>query len=235
VPFEVALEWQKTLHARRVANEIADVLLLLEHPHVYSLGRRFAKEHLIADPTELESKGIAVFESDRGGSITYHGPGQLVAYPIVDLRRPDRELPDSIQYLRLLEESIIRTLRSLGVISVRRESMTGVWVGDEKLAAIGVNISQGVTRHGLAINVSTDLSFFDGMVPCGLEGLGVTSLERLLGTEVEMEEVKRGLASKLSELLHRVIIPTDARDLGLVTTPASQSVVYLRDRKTASG
>ena len=175
-----------------------------------------------------------MFETDRGGSITYHGPGQLVAYPILDLRRADRELPDSIKYLRLLEEAIIRTLRAFGVISVRRDSMTGVWVGDEKVAAIGVNVSHGVTRHGLAINVSTDLSYFDGMVPCGLEGLGVTSLERLLGRGVEMDEVKKHLSIELGALLHRVVIGSNIEDLGLSKGETSSPVVNLADRRTGT-
>ncbi|MCA1840147.1 MAG: lipoyl(octanoyl) transferase LipB [Actinomycetota bacterium] len=232
VPYVTALRWQKELHTRRVADEMGDVLLLLEHPHVYSLGRRFADQHLIASRQELAARGIEVHESDRGGSITYHGPGQLVAYPIIDLRRPDRDLPDTIKYLRILEEAIIRTVRAFGLISTRRESMTGVWVGDSKLAAIGVNISQGVSRHGLAINVTTDLSFFEGMIPCGLEGRSVTSLDSL-GVPARMDQVKRQLSSELATLFHRVQVPLTKRELGIETKEPGAEIIALH-RKSAS-
>src|SRR5260370_19627414 len=164
-----ALEWQNDLHRRRVAGDVGDVLLLLEHPHVYTLGRRFSAEHLLLSRETLAQRGIEVFECDRGGSITYHGPGQLVGYPVLRL-----ENPDVITYLRTLEEALIRAVRTFGVAADRREGLTGVWaggagdkLGDEKLASIGVNVTRGVTKHGFALNVSTDLSFFAGMVPCG--------------------------------------------------------------------
>ncbi|MGH7425421.1 MAG: lipoyl(octanoyl) transferase LipB, partial [Candidatus Methylomirabilales bacterium] len=172
VPYAVASEWQEVLCRRRWRDEIPDVLLLLEHPHVYTLGRRFSKQHLLADQAFLAARGIEVQECDRGGSITYHGPGQLVGYPILDLRRPrgsragnDPEpRPDAIRYLRTLEEALIRAVRSLGVIAGRRPGLTGVWVGEAKLASIGVNVSRGVSKHGFAMNVATDLSYFEGIV-----------------------------------------------------------------------
>lgn len=232
VPYSTALQWQKDLHAKRLNMEVPDVLLLLEHPHVYTLGRRFAREHLLMSDELLHERGIDIQDADRGGSITYHGPGQLVAYPIIDLRRPERELPDAIRYLRVLEEAIIRTVRPFGVMATRREGRTGVWVGEDKLAAIGVNVSRGVSRHGLALNVSTDLEFFTGMVPCGISGAGVTSLQSLLGVSPSMSQVKELLARNLAKLLYRRIVAGDAEALGLVAEER-QKVVDLSARKSA--
>lgn len=203
VPFEVADEWQRELHRARLKGDIPDVVLLLEHPHVFTLGRRFRPEHLLVAQEFLAERGIALFEADRGGSITYHGPGQLVAYPIVDIRREDEEQPDVIRYLRTLEEAIIRCARYLGVVAQRHSRMTGVWVGESKLASIGVNVTRGVSRHGLALNVNTDLSYFDAMVPCGLDRVSMTSLQTLLQTELDLEDVAEVLVSKLGPLLHR--------------------------------
>ena len=215
VPYLDAYGWQKDLHGRRVDDEVSDVLLLLEHPHVYTLGRRFDPKHLLADPDVLRAQGIEVHEADRGGSITYHGPGQLVAYPVMDLRRPGQQFPDSLKYLRTLEEAIIRAVRTFGVIAGRRDGMTGVWVGEAKLAAIGVNISRGVTKHGLAINIDTDLSYFAKMIPCGLESCEVTSLRALLGEDVQMSAVKSELTQELAALFHRLPRLADTRSLGL--------------------
>jgi lipoate-protein ligase B len=225
VAYDTAARWQRELHARRVAGEIPDVLLLLEHPHVYTLGRRFAPDHLLLDRAELLDRGIAVHEADRGGSVTYHGPGQLVGYPIVDLARPPHPAeggtgpegrdPDTIRYLRLLEEAIIRAVRSLGVVAGRRERLTGVWVGTSKLASIGINVSRGVTKHGFALNVSTDLTFFDGMIPCGIGGARMTSLDQLLRRDVAMDEVTAAVAAHLAALLHRRPVPGTVAELGL--------------------
>lgn len=215
VPFETADAWQRELHGLRLAGEIPDVLLLLEHPHVYTLGSSFKQEHLLASRDWLREHGIEVRETDRGGSITYHGPGQLVAYPIVDLRRSDDDQPDVIVYLRTLEEAVIRTAKAYGVVAGRREGMTGVWVGDAKLASIGVNVSRGVSRHGLALNVATDLSFFDGIVPCGLTGAKVTSLEQVLKGKVQLASVGAVLAGRVAELLHRRVVWGDAAEFGL--------------------
>lgn len=224
VPYEVALEWQRLLHRQRVEDEIPDLLLLLQHPHVYTLGRRFDKEHLLLGDEVLKQRGIQLHEADRGGSITYHGPGQLVGYPIVDLRRGDRghpsEQPDAIRYLRQLEEAIIRTVRAFGVIATRREGRTGVWVGDGKLAAIGVNVTRGVTKHGLAINVAPDLTYFEGIVPCGIPGARATSLEELLGKAPDIAVVAQAVASNLARILHRVAIPGDLSALDLPGVPA---------------
>jgi lipoyl(octanoyl) transferase len=191
-----ALDWQNDLYHRRVAGDVGDVLLLLEHPHVYTLGRRFSEEHLLLSREALAQRGIEVFECDRGGSITYHGPGQLVGYPVLLL-----ENPDVITYLRTLEEALIRAVSRFGVAAARREGLTGVWVGQEKLASIGVHVSRGVTKHGFALNVSTDLSYFAGMVPCGIPAVRVTSLEQLLGTAPPMEDVRREVVVQLGAVL----------------------------------
>jgi lipoate-protein ligase B len=219
VAYDTAARWQKELHARRVLGQIPDVLLLLEHPHVYTLGRRFVPEHLLLDEAELIRRNISLHEADRGGSVTYHGPGQLVGYPIVDLVRPadpaERGDPDTIRYLRLLEEALIRAVRSLGVVAGRREGLTGVWVGTTKLASIGINVSRGVTKHGFALNVATDLSFFEGMIPCGIGGARMTSLSELLRRKVAMDEVSAAVAANVASLLHRRPVPGKLADFGL--------------------
>jgi lipoyl(octanoyl) transferase len=221
VDYSTAYGWQRTLHARRVAGEVADVLLLLEHPHVYTLGRRFRREHLVFSEGELAERGIELHEADRGGSITYHGPGQLVAYPVVDLRDPGKAYVDVIRYVRMLEAATLATALSFGCNAHRRDGITGVWVGTEKLAAIGVNVSRGVSKHGLALNVSTDLAYFRGMVPCGLDGCGVTSMEIQLGRPVELAQVAGVLARELGASLRREPAACTADDLGL--PPAAEN------------
>lgn len=218
VPFAVADEWQRQLHRLRIEGKVPDLLLLLEHPHVYTLGRRFSPEHLLFDAKGLEGRGIDLYEADRGGSITYHGPGQLVGYPILDLRRPSTDAgsqPDVIVYLRRLEEAIIRSARSFGVAANRRDGLTGVWVGQTKLAAIGVNVSRGVTKHGFAINVSTDLEYYAGMIPCGIPSAEPTSLDGLLQRSIDMSSVEDIIVAQLARVLHRVPIEGTLADLGL--------------------
>jgi lipoate-protein ligase B len=215
VPYASAYGWQQILHARRVARETDDVLLLMEHPHVYTLGRRFRSAHLLADPAELRLLGVEIHEADRGGSITYHGPGQLVAYPVVDLRPADGGPPDMVGYLRLLESAVVEVVGELGVAASLRHGLTGVWVGDEKVASIGVNISRGVAKHGLALNVSTDLSYFTRMIPCGIDGCRLTSLERLLGAPVALQEVAGLLARTLAHGLDRTLETADIGDFDL--------------------
>jgi lipoyl(octanoyl) transferase len=172
--------------AQRKSDVIPDALLLLEHPHVYTLGRNARREHLLASSARLGRLGAQVFETDRGGDITYHGPGQIVGYPILDLTRHRRDIS---WYMRSLEEVFIGVARDFGVEAGRLEGAPGVWVGNEKLVAMGVHVSRWVTSHGFAFNVNTDLSYFDWIVPCGLRDKGVTSLRKLLGRAVEMETV----------------------------------------------
>ncbi|MGQ0678256.1 MAG: lipoyl(octanoyl) transferase LipB [Actinomycetota bacterium] len=214
VPYRTALEWQRSLHARRLEGEIDDVVLLLEHPHTVTLGRRFDPAHLPGGRELLIRRGAEVCEADRGGSITYHGPGQLVAYPVIDLRRPNK-LPDFPGYLRTLEAAIVDTVMPMGIAAGTRSGLTGVWVGGAKLASIGVNISRGVSRHGLALNVSTDLSWFDYMVPCGIQGGAMTSLNRLLPEAPLIDQVAEALARRLAEHLGRRLLRVTPGDLGL--------------------
>lgn len=180
-------ELQRKLFNLRHRGLIGDVLLLTEHFHVYTLGKGGDENHLLASDDELAREGIEVFRIDRGGDITYHGPGQIVGYPILDLNNYS---PDIHKYLRSLEEVLIGALSAFGIEGEREEGMTGVWVKGEKIAAIGVKVSKWVTMHGFALNVNTDLRKFGRIIPCGIFHKGVTSLERILGREVRLEDVE---------------------------------------------
>ena len=186
VDYAAALDLQKERVGQRKAGIIPDTLLLLEHPHVYTLGRNARREHILVSTDWLASRGAQVYETDRGGDVTYHGPGQLVGYPILDLTRHRRDIS---WYMRSLEEVFIRTVYDYGIDAGRSPGAAGVWVGNDKLVAMGVHLSRWVTSHGFAFNVNTDLRYFEWIVPCGLQGKGVTSLAALLGRKVEMEEV----------------------------------------------
>jgi len=193
VPYAEALALQRSLVEERRFGRIGDMLLLLEHPHVITLGvrRDGGRSHILATDEALAARGIEVFEAGRGGDVTYHGPGQLVGYPIVDLN-PDRR--DVHRYVRDLEEVLIRTARDYGIAAERVEGLTGVWVGREKLAAIGVRIARWVTSHGFALNVNANLDYFSLIVPCGIADRGITSLSRLLGRPVELDETAERVA-----------------------------------------
>ena len=184
--YKACWDLQRRLSDQRLSGEVWDLLLLTEHSHVYTIGKSGSDDHLLAGEEELKAKGIPVYHNDRGGDITYHGPGQLVGYPILDLRNYYLDLH---RYLRDLEEVIIRTLAAYGVKSSRDSKYTGVWVGDEKICALGVKTSRWITMHGFALNVNTDLSYFLRIVPCGIRGKGVTSLGLVLGREVGLDEV----------------------------------------------
>ena len=187
IPYGEALELQKRLVAQRRAGDIPDTLLLLEHPHVITLGTSSHRENILVDDDQARLLGIDVFDTGRGGDVTYHGPGQLVGYPILDLK-PDR--CDLHRYVRDLEEVLIRALATFGITAGRKDGLTGAWVGDEKIAAIGVRVSSGwITSHGFALNVSTDLSFFGSIVPCGITQFGVTSIARQIAEPPSMEQV----------------------------------------------
>jgi lipoyl(octanoyl) transferase len=200
VPYGEALELQRSLVDERRAGVIGDTLLLLEHPHVITLGVRGdgGRSHLLASPETLAERGVQLHETGRGGDITYHGPGQLVGYPILDLK-PDR--CDVHRYVRDLEEVLIRTAADYGIEAGRIAGLTGVWVGSEKLAAIGVRIARWVTSHGFALNVTTNLDYFKLIVPCGISDRGITSLAQLLGREVEMTEVAIRAAGHFTNIL----------------------------------
>jgi lipoyl(octanoyl) transferase len=188
VPYAEALTLQEGLVAQRRSGSIPDTLVLLEHPHVITLGTASSMDHVLVDETERTERSIELFETGRGGDVTYHGPGQLVGYPILDLN-PDRR--DLHRYLRDLEEVLIRAVATWGVEAYRAEGLTGVWTAGGKVAAIGVRVSSGwITSHGFALNVHTDLSFFRTIVPCGIPDREVTSLARETGREVGLEEVR---------------------------------------------
>jgi lipoyl(octanoyl) transferase len=210
LPYGEALELQAQLVEDRKAGRVPDQLLLLEHPPVITLGVKARKDrsNVLATPESLSAAGVELFETGRGGDVTYHGPGQLVGYPILDLR-PDR--CDVHRYVRDLEEALILAAATLGVTSGRLEGLTGTWVGTEKLAAIGVRISRWVTSHGFALNVSTNLSHFDLIVPCGIADKGVTSLERLTGSHWAMDRVEDSIIEAMSRVFERVPVRTAGR------------------------
>jgi lipoyl(octanoyl) transferase len=202
VPYGEGLDLQARLVAQRQSGHIPDTLLLLEHDPVFTLGRNARAEHVLFPEAELRARGFEVFETGRGGDVTFHGPGQVVGYPILDLA-PDR--CDVHRYVRDLEEVMIRTCADYGVTAGRVPGMTGTWVGDAKVGAIGVRIARWVTSHGFAFNVSADLAPFGLIVPCGLRGRGVTSLERLLDRTVSVDGVMDRLALHLASVLGRTL------------------------------
>jgi lipoyl(octanoyl) transferase len=191
VPYGRGLELQQALVTDRQAGRVPDQLLLLEHDPVFTLGRNARRENVLFDEEALRARGFAVYESGRGGDVTYHGPGQVVGYPILELP-PERR--DVHRYVRDLEDVMIRACADFGVAASRVKGLSGAWVGTEKVGAIGVRIARWVTSHGFALNVSTDLSAFEMIVPCGIRGRGVTSLERLLGRPVALDSVMDSLA-----------------------------------------
>jgi lipoyl(octanoyl) transferase len=204
IDYGAALELQQCLVAERKEGRSEDHLLLLEHPHVITLGRNGRMEHLLASDDILSRAGISFFPTDRGGDVTYHGPGQLVGYPIVDLREWQRDVG---AYVRAVEQTIIDTLADYGIAAGRIPKLTGVWVGERKVAAIGVHISRWVTSHGFALNVATDLTYFQYIVPCGLTK-PVTSMAAL-GVRATVEEVGRTLAVHFGRNFEREMTPAE--------------------------
>jgi len=208
--------------ARRCAATGEETLFLLEHDPVFTLGRNASRADILFTPERCEELGIAVHEADRGGKVTYHGPGQLVGYPILDLS-PDRR--DVKRYVHDLEESLIRVLALHGVAGTRsplKERVTSVWVGNDKIAAIGVHLSRWITTHGFALNVTTDLSHFLGIVPCGITDGGVTSIERLAGARPPVEDVAAAYVSVFLEVFGRMAASPRERKAG-DRSPASPS------------
>ncbi len=227
ISYTDAWNLQRRLVAARKAATIPDVLLFVEHPHVITLGRNAKREHLLATAALLHEMNVELCESDRGGDITYHGPGQLVAYPILNLAEIKRDL---VWYVRQLEESMIRTSAEYNVIAERRAGRTGVWVdvpqageeklateeklsADEKLGAIGVHVSRWVTSHGLAYNVSTDLKYFDLIVPCGIPDKRATSLEKLCARKIAIPEVAAHMARHIGDCFNREFHQISREDL----------------------
>jgi lipoyl(octanoyl) transferase len=228
VGYAEAWELQKRLVAARKAGAIADVLLLCEHPHVITLGRNGKREHLLASEQVLRQKGVEFHSSDRGGDITYHGPGQLVGYPILNLGAIRK---DVVWYVRMLEELMIRVTAEFGITSERVVGKTGIWVRgtnnlnapgvtEEKLGAIGVHISRWITSHGFAYNVSTDLRYFDLIVPCGITGRKATSLEKILERAVTRMETVQPVLRNFGEVFGLEMRETSRDDfLAQLETP----------------
>ncbi len=204
ISYADAYALQERLVAARKSGAVDDVLLLCEHPHVITLGRNANRAHLLASEPVLRQKGVELHSTNRGGDITYHGPGQIVGYPILNLDKIKRDVG---WYVRTLEEAMLRASADFGVTAYRVPGKTGIWVQaspqEEKLAAIGVHISRWVTSHGFAYNVSTDLRYFDLIIPCGIADRKATSLEKLLERNVALGEVKSSLVQHLSELFSR--------------------------------
>ncbi len=201
VPYQEGLRLQNELVAQRRSGHIPDQLLLLEHPHVITLGTSAHLDNVLLGEEERALLGIELFETGRGGDVTYHGPGQLVGYPILDLK-PDRQ--DLHRYVRDIEETLIRAIAPFGVTGGRKPGLTGVWVGDEKIAAIGVRVSSGwITSHGFALNVSTDLQFFDAIIPCGIRDYGVTSLTRTASPAPSLSDVMDAVEESFREVFRR--------------------------------
>jgi lipoyl(octanoyl) transferase len=204
VAYADALELQRQLVDQRRAGTVDDTLLLLEHPHVVTLGTSAHRENVLIDENQGLLMGVEVFETGRGGDVTYHGPGQLVGYPILDLK-PDR--CDLHRYIRDLEAMLIGVLARLDITAGRKDGLTGVWVGDAKIAAIGVRVSSGwITSHGFALNVNTDLSYFDSIVPCGIREYGVTSMRSLLHRDVDMTLVEDAVEAEFVRCFARASV-----------------------------
>jgi lipoyl(octanoyl) transferase len=203
VQYDEGLKLQERAVERVRSGEAPEQLLLLEHPHVFTLGRGADSSNILADQQQLQIHSVEVHETGRGGDVTYHGPGQLVGYPVINLK-PDR--CDVHRYVRDIEEVLIRTIAEFGIKGTRIPGLTGVWVGNEKIAAIGVRIARWITSHGFALNVNTDLSYFKMIVPCGISDRGVTSLARLLGEPVDVQRVARLAARHFGEVFGRDVV-----------------------------
>lgn len=213
IPYQKALELQLSLLEKRRKEEIEDALLLLEHPPTFTTGRRGKDEHLLMNLEEFKKRGIHFEVVSRGGDITYHGPGQLVGYAILDLKKLNNDIH---KYLRNLEEIIILALNDFGMKGERIKGITGVWVKDEKIASIGVGIKKWITYHGFALNVNTDLTYFDMIVPCGIQGVKITSVKKLSGSErdIDMSELEKSTINAFSNVFNR--------RLGGIISPAQQ-------------
>jgi lipoyl(octanoyl) transferase len=197
IDYQKAWNLQHKIFNNRLSNEIEDTLLLLEHPNTYTLGKSSNKANLLFSDLEMQQKNIVVYNIDRGGDITYHGPGQIVGYPIINLSLWQKDIH---KYLRTLEEVIIQTLLEFGVNGERNKEHTGVWVGNNKICAIGIKVTRWITMHGFALNINTNMDFFNGIIPCGIKNKGVTSLKNELNKQIEIELVKKSLLQKFYEI-----------------------------------
>ncbi|MDX6581730.1 MAG: lipoyl(octanoyl) transferase [Solirubrobacterales bacterium] len=220
VPYEEALAAQRALEAARAGGEIPDTVLMLEHPPVYTQGRRSSPDELPMGEDWYRMQGIEVVATDRGGQLTYHGPGQLVAYPIMDLRALAE--PDDVHsYVRRMERAMIAALAGFGIEAGPIDTLTGVWVGSDpppagearKIGSIGIHVRRGITTHGLAVNVANDLQPFEWVVPCGIEACRMTSLTRELGAEQDVGAFATALAARLGEVYEREPVETAAEEI----------------------
>ena len=201
-PYQQTWDLQKKLQSRRIKNEIEDTVLLVEHEPVYTFGKNADENHLLQNYPD----NVNIFHIERGGDITFHGPGQLVGYPIIDLHNYKMSIS---WFMRSLEDVIINTLMHYGIAANRKEGLTGVWVKDEKIAALGVRISRWVTMHGFALNVNTQLHYYDSIIPCGIFEYGVTSMEKVLNKEIDMDEVKHVLIEQFQNVFNQQQSPVN--------------------------
>lgn len=199
IDYQKAWNLQHEIFNKRLSNEVSDTLLLLEHPNTYTLGKSSNKANLLFSDLELQQKNIAIYNIDRGGDITYHGPGQIVGYPIINLSLWKK---DTHKYLRTLEEVIIQTLLEFGVNGERNREHTGVWVGSNKICAIGIKVSRWITMHGFAFNINTDMDLFNGIIPCGIMDKGVTSLSIELNKNINLNLVKTKIVNNFCEIFN---------------------------------
>lgn len=221
IDYKEAWDLQKKIFEQRLNGILPDVLLLLEHPHTYTLGKTAHKENLVGSEKYLSDNKISVYNIDRGGDITYHGPGQIVGYPIIDLNKWKK---DTHIYLRSLEEVIIRTCTYYGLEAGREPKYTGVWIQDRKIAAIGIKVSRWITMHGFAFNVNTDLSLFSGIIPCGINDKDVTSLQKELKIKLDINEVKEIILQKFKEVFNYSSIENkDKHSLTALLKPADKN------------
>jgi lipoyl(octanoyl) transferase len=209
-----------------------DVLLLLEHPPTITLGRNGRWQHLVASDTVLAERGVERWEVDRGGDITFHGPGQLVGYPILKLEGAERDVH---RFMRNMEEALLLTLSGYGITAERRQKLTGVWTASGKIAALGVHISRWITRHGFALNVSTDLSYFDLIIPCGIVGAGVTSMSNLLEKELDLLEVAQAYTCRFGDVFSREMVWTREAELRREMAEANDWLSANRPAATLEG
>ena len=216
--YEEALEYQREVARQRISGVIPhDVLLLVEHPPVVTLGRSSKQKNLVASPEFLASRGVELFEVERGGDVTFHGPGQLVGYPVFDLKRHKQDLH---WYLRSVEEAIIRTIGEYGIPGERSAGYTGVWTRGRKIASIGVHARDWVTWHGFALNVTTDLSYFDLIVPCGIVDVEMTSIVKETGSSPDLDTVTNVVVSKFAEVFDLAPVEVSRADLSVVSEVA---------------
>ncbi len=206
VEYHEAWELQKALLAARMDNMIEDCLVLLQHPPTFTFGRRYKESNLIANKDFYKDKGFAVYKTDRGGLATYHGPDQLVGYPILKMNSYTK---DYYYYLRMLEEVMIRTLSDFGIEAGRNEGYTGVWINKAKIGFIGVRIALGYTMHGFSLNVNNDVSPFQSIIPCGIQDIEVTSVKKLLNTNIAIDEMQRTLVNHFEDVFQVQMIPAE--------------------------